>query len=579
MSIRPPLKLLRATNQLALIIGIALSGIEAFAQNNQTRYIAVLRDQVSESTPTVQSIRRSYPVAVGRVFNHGMRGFVFRANARAIQAIIRRSDIAYVVEDTQMHAIAQSIPTGITRSAVDLAISLDGQSNDLSSSDVRVAVLDTGLDTDHPDLNVVGGIRYYLQGFFKIVSDGNFDDDHWHGTHVGGTIGAIDNGSGVVGVAPGISLYAVKVLDQNGNGWTSAIIAGIDHLVALNNDADPDNDIQVANMSLGGGYNQALNDAVSNATQQGIVMVVAAGNEGDDASTHSPASEPDAITVSALADSDGLPGGLGTATGYGPDDTLATFSNFGALVDICAPGVDILSTYPGGQYAWASGTSMASPHVAGAAALYIANHPNPYGGLSGLAAVNHVRQALLNSAWKPGDPEYLLGGDNDGIAEPLLNVGPINALTYEEWIALNFPGETDETIIGLTADPDFDFIINKDEFGYCLDPLVSDSSGLSHEGLTLVAPGLPVAYAASIPGGVDFRVLFTTRKNYAAVGLNYTIQFSADLVNWYNSSDSPTTLDTNDPADLASVPYPFYIITETGIIKPKFFRVLVELNP
>ena len=159
-----------------------------------------------------------------------------------------------------------------------------------------------------------------------------------------------------------------------------------------------------------------------------MVFAVAAGNDSADASLYSPASEPTAITVSALADSDGLPYGAGDPTEYGPDDSLASFSNYGALVDICAPGVDILSTFPGG-YAWGSGTSMASPHVAGAAALYIANASNPYNGwdrlVNGNEAVQAVRDALVNAGWQEGENEYFIG-DTDGFAEPLLNVGRLN---------------------------------------------------------------------------------------------------------------------------------------------------------
>jgi subtilisin len=168
-------------------------------------------------------------------------------------------------------------------------------------------------------------------------------------------------------------------------------------------------------MSLGGGYSQALNNAVKSGAQAGIVFVVAAGNENDSAGNYSPASEPSAIAVSALADSDGAPGAEGVATSYGADDTFATFSNYGDAVDIAAPGVDILSTFPGGGYAIGSGTSMAAPHVAGAAALYMAFQESR-------PTVSTVTAALLDSGWTFDDTCCYFTGDRDDHPEPLLNV-------------------------------------------------------------------------------------------------------------------------------------------------------------
>ena len=167
----------------------------------------------------------------------------------------------------------------------------------------------------------------------------------------------------MVGIAPGAKLWAIKVLDSQGSGTLSGIVEGMTYV------ASRASEVQVVNMSLGGSFSQALNDAAERMVSAGITVVVAAGNEGQDAANVSPASAPNVITVAALADSDGLPGGVGPATKAGPDDTLATFSNFGPSIDFIAPGVDILSTLPGGKFERYSGTSMASPHVAGLAAL------------------------------------------------------------------------------------------------------------------------------------------------------------------------------------------------------------------
>lgn len=407
------------------IVGFMLTAA-GYSQTATDRYIVALGPQTANPGAIAAQIAREHGINIGAVYSHSLRGFMFAGPPRAAQAIARRMEVAYVEPDQLFHAI--DLPTGIDRADVETKVAIDGNGGDLLDGNVRVAVLDTGVDRDHPDLNISGGIRFYSIAGIFLRSDDQYDDGNGHGTHVSGTIGAKDNGVDftynahsyeVVGVAPGVPIYAVKVLDDNGSGYTSAIIAGIDHVAAK---ADT---IHVANMSLGGGYSQALNDAVAGAVDAGIVFVVAAGNENTDAASRSPASEPSAITVSALADSDGLPGKMGGATSYGPDDSLASFSNYGAVIDICAPGVDILSTYPDG-YAWGSGTSMASPHAAGAAALYIANSSDPYNGYNrltaGMNAVLAVRGALVNAGWMPGDDEYFTG-DVDGISEALLNVG------------------------------------------------------------------------------------------------------------------------------------------------------------
>ena len=200
------------------------------------------------------------------------------------------------------------------------------------------------------------------------------DDDQGHGSHVAGVAAAKDNELGVVGMAPDARIWAVKVCDAGGACKVSDQIKGMDYIIKH---AD---EIDVLNLSLENPNSPALNKMINKAIEAGITVVAAAGNYGKDASTTTPANNPYALTVSAIGDSDGKCGGLGPVLpqfdGNVTDDTMAYFSNFGPAVKIAAPGVNIFSTYNGTDYAIESGTSMAAPHVAGAAALYKAMFPD-----------------------------------------------------------------------------------------------------------------------------------------------------------------------------------------------------------
>ncbi|MCK5171593.1 MAG: S8 family serine peptidase, partial [Bacteroidales bacterium] len=201
-------------------------------------------------------------------------------------------------------------------------------------------ILDTGIDFDHEDLNVD------IARSKTFVRSKSADDDNGHGTHCAGTVAAIDNEVGVVGVAAGATVVAVKVLDRKGGGAYSGIIAGIDYVASAASAGD------AANMSLGGGVYQAIDDAVYAASQKGINFALAAGNEQSDANTSSPArvNGPNIFTISAMD----------------VNDDWAYFSNYGnPPVDYCEPGYSIYSTKKGGGYTTMSGTSMAAPHMCG----------------------------------------------------------------------------------------------------------------------------------------------------------------------------------------------------------------------
>ena len=393
----------------ALIIGP--SGYVQAANPNGEAYIIVFKDTVN---PAVEApgLAKVYELQTGFIYQHALKGMSAVVPAGRLEALKHDPRVAYVVEDLERSIDAQTVPTGIQRIFADDNANIDIDGADDYRVDVDVAVIDTGIDFQHPELDVEGGVNCTLSIFNAYCAAGG-DDDHYHGTHVAGTIGAIDNGEGVVGVAPGARLWAVKVLNKRGSGYSSWIVAGIDW-VAANADT-----IEVANMSLGGeGFSQAEYDAIQGAVNKGVAFAVAAGNEDDDANNYSPGGFDNVLSVSALADYNGLPGGGAAPTCYTDvDDTLAGFSNWGPEVDIAAPGVCILSTYPleKGGYGTISGTSMASPHVAGALAL-LTSRNNP----ANATDVNNLYDAIKGA----GNLNWT-DDSGDGIKEPLLDVSNI----------------------------------------------------------------------------------------------------------------------------------------------------------
>jgi subtilisin len=349
-----------------------------------------------------RDVAGTHAIARIRTYTNAVNGFSGKVPEKRLEALKKDSRVLLVEEDVDVFAMTQTIPTGVRRVGTNAAARIDGVDERV---DADVAILDTGIDLSHPDLNVFASVSFSTNN-----TTGN--DGHGHGTHVAGIVGALDNDFGVVGVAPGVRLWAVKVLNDSGSGKLSDVIAGVDWVTA-----NPE--IQVANMSLGGlGLISSLRMAISNAVAKGIVFVVAAGNSsyevlGADLTFETtddffPACYPECMTISAMVDTDGLPGSLSTGTTYGLDDTGATFSNYsrsnlvagnpvtspGAMIDVAAPGVNIYSTYKGGTYATMSGTSMASPHVAGAVALYIAGHARA----TNAAGVAAIRQVIIDAA-------------------------------------------------------------------------------------------------------------------------------------------------------------------------------------
>lgn len=276
-------------------------------------------------------------------YGHALNGFA--ANLTEVQVAALRLD-PRVKNIEQDYTIKMGKPGGGNGGGNDpqeLPYGTTRVGGGLSDSGNTAWVIDSGIDQDHPDLNVdTARSISFLSG---SPSNQLPEDKNGHGTHVAGTIAAYDNTIGSVGVAPGNLVVAVRVLDRRGSGSNSGVIAGVDYVAANGSTGD------VANMSLGGGVSNALDNAVIAAAATGIKFVLAAGNESDNANNHSPAraNGPNIYTISAMD----------------INDNWASFSNYGTSVDYCAPGVAVFSTWKDGGYNTISGTSMAAPHAAG----------------------------------------------------------------------------------------------------------------------------------------------------------------------------------------------------------------------
>lgn len=364
------------------------------------RYIVVLNDNAGNPRDVAAAMGNQHGFQPDFVYEHALRGYAAVIPAPRLAQVKADPRVRFVSEDRMVQtqdkptsAVAQVAPSGVRR----IGASTNGVNQTLTNkgAGIGVAVIDTGIDLSHPDLTGV------VSGKNCVRKNRPANDDNGHGTHVAGTIAARDNTQGVVGVAPGATLYAVKVLDVNGSGTWSQIICGIDWVTANAGK------IQVANMSLGGGgsatpsnadctngNNDALHMAICKSVRQNVTYVVAAGNSGADAATFVPAAYAEVIAVSALNDA---------------TNAMADFSNFGGTVDIAGPGVNIYSTYKGGGYATLSGTSMASPHVAGAAALWVQTHSGatPASVMTGLRATGECPDGIgiLGSRF-PSDPNH-----------------------------------------------------------------------------------------------------------------------------------------------------------------------------
>ena len=361
-SMSRPTKSLAASVLVLFLLGACLGSSVAIAAGGQIeadRRIVVFQDWFANEARQAALVRAFGGDAVRSLA-------LVNAQAAALppgieKQLARRAEVLRIDVDAEVRALgkpaippgldkkdppeqpAQVLPWGVDRIDAEYAWAISG------GAGVAVAVLDTGIDRDHPDLaaNIAGGVNFVSKPPWKPVDPSKWDDDNGHGTHVAGIIAALDNDIGVIGVAPEADLYALKVLDKTGSGYISQIIAGLEWCIA--------NGIDVANMSLGTDADiQSFHDACDEAAAAGVILVAAAGNDGAD------------------VDYPGAYGSVLAVAATDADDAVPWWSSPGSAVAIAAPGVSVYSAWKGGGYDTSSGTSMAAPHVTGTLALALA---------------------------------------------------------------------------------------------------------------------------------------------------------------------------------------------------------------
>lgn len=358
-------------------------------RNIQDAYIVVFNDDVQNVEGEVEQLTRGLGGAkADHIYKHTIKGFSIKVPEVAIRGLLNNPKVKYIEQDqiVTSDATQTGATWGIDRTD-QRSLPLNGSyTYNTDGSTVDAYIFDTGIRTDHVEFN--GRRRSGYDAYAGVSNDLN-----GHGTHVAGTVGGT-----LYGIAKRVNLVAVKVLGDSGSGTLSGVVAGVDWAAG-----DHTTKPAVGNMSLGSGFSQTVNDAVKRAVADGIVMVVAAGNDNANAANYSPASTLEAITVGAT-----------TST-----DARASYSNFGSVLDIFAPGSSITSAWYTSSTATytISGTSMASPHVAGVAALYLEAFPG--------STPDQVSQGLKTAATPnvvtsagTGSPNLLLFSGNFSAPPP-----------------------------------------------------------------------------------------------------------------------------------------------------------------
>ncbi|MGA0186289.1 MAG: S8 family serine peptidase, partial [Ilumatobacteraceae bacterium] len=506
------------------------------------QYIVTLRDDVAPQA--MADDEKDSGINVLYVYTEALNGFAAELTEDDAERIAKDPRVESVEQDSVvvLQADQTSPPWGLDRIDQRLVPLNSRYSYNETGSGVTAYVIDTGIRGDHVDF---GG--RVTSGYTAIRDSYGTTDCHGHGTHVAGTIGGA-----TWGVAKGVSLVAIRVLSCSGSGATSGVIAGIDWAVANHAAGTP----AVANLSLGGSRNTAMNAAIARGVADGITMVVAAGNSNADACRYSPASEPTAITVGAT----------------GSTDIRASFSNYGTCVDLFAPGVSIVSAWRTSSTAIRSlsGTSMASPHVAGIAALHLQSDPDATPaelttrirnaatpdivGNRGTGSPNLM--AFTGGAWEapspvaPSAPTSLsaVGGVEQAqlawTAPTLTGGTPITDYVIEfalvgspTWSVFNdgTSTTTSATVTGLTNGRTYQFRVRAVSSGGTGEASLTASTPVG-------VPGVPTSLAAT-PLAASVRLTWTApTQNGGSVITDYVIEFSDDAGDtWTTFTDAVST--------------------------------------
>lgn len=366
------LRVLIAVSALAALVAVALP---AGAETSEGKYIVVLKDSAGSSKSVAAEHSRRHGTRTSFVYEHALKGYAATINSSRLGAVRSDPRVEYVEEDGVVTVSTEQLnPTwGLDR--IDQRTGLDAVYHyNATGSGVTAYIIDTGIRYSHDEFELSGGGSRASFGYDAISPSTEGNDCDGHGTHVAGTVGGT-----TYGVAKTVSLISVRVLDCNGSGFWSGVIAGVNWVTEHNAPGAK----AVANMSLGGGANTSVDTAVKNSILDGVSYAVAAGNSNRDACNFSPSRVSTAMTIAAS----------------GSNDLKASFSNFGSCVDWYAPGVGITSSTVGKTSSTAesdteidtfSGTSMASPHTAGVAALYLQN--------ASLISPSDVNSTLLANA-------------------------------------------------------------------------------------------------------------------------------------------------------------------------------------
>jgi subtilisin len=419
-----------AVSLIVLFAAVGATGSSSASAPPAKQYIVVLKDRVADPSTVADEHAARLGIVTTHVYEHALKGYAGTISAARLNLLRDDARVAFVSPVHPLETFAQTVPTGINRVEADVSSAVSGNGVGAVSAPA-VAIIDSGIEKNHPDLNVIGGVNCSGRG-----SSRQWDDYSGHGTHVAGIVGARDNNVGVVGVAPGVPMYAVRV--TGGRNTTAEAACGVDW-VTRNAGT-----IKVANMSLGyttqfgwGGAddgdcgrtnNDALHLAICRSVAAGVTYVAAAGNASTDFKATAPAAFDEVLATTAVADFDGAPGALSSpGCRADTDDAAAGFSNYTEQANtapdsdsthtIAAPGVCIYSTDLSGRYSTKSGTSMASPTVAGAVALCLSARADatagPCAGLTPAQIIEKLRTdaAAHASATAGTSPYYGFAGD------------------------------------------------------------------------------------------------------------------------------------------------------------------------